>query len=298
VTDILLDTLPVPARSRFVQTNGVRLHVVEAGPSDGPPVVLLHGFPEFWYGWRHQIPALAEAGYRVLVPDQRGYGQSSTPDAVAAYDIDRLVGDIVGLLDAEGIERAHLVGHDWGAFVAWALAMQHPERLWRLGIANVPHPGVFRETLWSSREQMARSWYVLFFQLPRVPEWWLGRDDGAGLMRMLRGSAHADTFTPRDLAAYRHAWQRPGALRGMLHWYRAAVRREVFGAGMPARRVDVPTLVLWGAQDVALVRTMARPSANRCATSRLVMIDDATHWVQHDAAERVNRELVAWLETD
>jgi pimeloyl-ACP methyl ester carboxylesterase len=277
-----------------VPANGVHLHVVEAGPQDGRPVVLLHGFPEFWYGWRHQIPALAEAGFRVIVPDQRGYNRSAKPASVAAYDIDALVGDIVALLDAYGLERSHVVGHDWGAVVAWVLAMRHPESLHQLVVANVPHPAVFRETLGTSWEQVQRSWYIFFFQIPRLPEWWLGRNDGANLARMLRGSAHADTFTAEDLPAYRRAWQRPQAVRSMVHWYRAAARRALRG-GLPKDRIEVPTLVVWGAQDVALSRQMARPSAERCRDGELVVIEKATHWVQHDASDRVNDLLLQRL---
>ncbi len=287
----LADRLSVPLRSRTVPANRVSLHVVEAGPEDGPPVVLLHGFPEFWYGWRHQIPALAEAGFRVIVPDQRGYNRSAKPTSVAAYDIDALVADVVALLDAYGLERSHIVGHDWGAVVAWVLAMRHPESLQQLVVANVPHPAVFRETLWSSWEQLQRSGYIFFFQIPRLPEWWLGRDNGANLARMLRGSGHPHTFSAEDLTAYRRAWQRPHAVRSMLHWYRAAARRGLHG-GLPDARIEVPTLLVWGAQDVALSRQMARPSVGRCNDGTLVVIEEATHWVQHDAAHQFNTLLL------
>ena len=286
--------LSIPTRSRFVETNGVQLHVVEAGAEEGPAVVLLHGFPEFWYGWRHQIPALADAGLHVIVPDQRGYNASSKPARVADYDIDCLVGDVVGLLDACGFERVALVGHDWGAAVAWVLAMRYPERLRHLIIANVPHPGVFRKTLRSSWEQLRRSWYILAFQVPRLPQWWLGRNDGANLARVMRMSARADTFSTAELQAYRQAWRRPGAVRSMLHWYRAAARRGIRGE-VPDAHVEVPTLVVWGAQDVALSRRMAQPSVARCREGELVMIEGATHWVQHDAAEQVNQLLLARL---
>ena len=288
------DAIPVPLERHEVDSGAVRLHVRAAGPSDGPLMVLLHGFPECWYGWRHQIGPLAEAGYRVVVPDQRGYNRSDAPAEIGAYDLDRLVADVERLVDAAGRERAHVVGHDWGAMVAWTLAMTRPERVRRLGILNVPHPRVFRRTLRTDPRQMVRSLYALFFQVPRLPEWLLGRGDGQGLAWLLRRSARPETFTARDVAVYRRAWRRPGRVRGMLHWYRAAARRALRG-DVAAAPVEAPTLVVWGARDVALSHTMAAPSADLCADGRLVMIDDATHWVQHDAPERVNRSLLDHL---
>ncbi len=285
----------VSLERHWVDREGVRLHVRAAGPEDGPLVVLLHGFPEFWYGWRRQIPALAAAGYRVVVPDQRGYNRSDAPRAVAAYDLDRLVDDVCAVIDAAGRARASVVGHDWGAMVGWHLAHAHPERLRRLAVLNVPHPRVFRDTLRTSPTQLLRSTYALFFQVPVVPEWLLGRNDGQGLATMLRWSGRPDTFADADLAAYRRAWRRPGRLRGMLNWYRAAGRRALRRIP-PSDPVDVPTLVVWGAQDVALGRQMAAPSAAMCADGRLRIIDDATHWVQHDATATVNRLLLGHLE--
>jgi pimeloyl-ACP methyl ester carboxylesterase len=274
----------------WVDSGAVRLHVRAAGPVDGPLVVLLHGFPEFWYGWRHQIPALAEAGYRVVVPDQRGYNRSDAPRAVAAYDLDVLVDDVCAVIDAAGRTRASVVGHDWGAMVAWHLAHAHPERLRRLAVLNVPHPHVFRTTLRTNPAQLLRSTYALFFQVPALPEWLLGRNDGQGLATLLRWSGRADTFSDADLDRYRQAWRRPGRLRGMLHWYRAAARRALRSTP-PSTPIDVPALVVWGAQDVALSRRMAAPSAAMCLRRRLEVLEDATHWVQHDAPAAVNRLL-------
>ena len=283
----------VPLERHWVQGHGVQLHVRVAGPDDGPLVVLLHGFPEFWYGWRHQIAALAEAGFRVVVPDQRGYNRSDAPRPVSAYGLDRLVDDVCAVIDATGHDRAAVVGHDWGAMVGWHLA--HPERLRRLAVLNVPHPHVFRETLRSSPGQLLRSTYALFFQLPVLPEWLLGCNDAQLLAALLRGSSRPDTFDDTDLAIYRRAWRRPGRLRGMLHWYRAAGRRALRIAP-PSAAIDVPTLVVWGARDVALSRRMAAPSAAMCTDGHLEVIEDATHWVQHDAPAIVNRLLLDHLE--
>lgn len=279
-----------PLRERFVTTDGVRLHVVEAGPEDGPLVVLLHGFPEFWYGWRRQIGPLAEAGYRVLVPDQRGYNTSDKPPRVADYQIEALATDILALIAETGRERAHVVGHDWGAVVAWWLGSHHPERVERLGILNVPHPAVMRRHLLTNLRQIRRSWYIFFFQLPWLPERALRR----GLAeRALRGTSRRGTFSDEDLVRYREAWAQPGAMRAMVSWYRAAIRGAARTRG--PWRVPVETLVLWGARDVALGREMVAPSLALCDRGRSVFFEKATHWVQHEEAEAVNAHLLRFL---
>jgi pimeloyl-ACP methyl ester carboxylesterase len=278
----------------YIETNGIKLHVVMAGPVDGQPVILLHGFPEFWYGWRKQIPALAEAGYRVIVPDQRGYNLSDKPKGVKAYSLDKLADDILSLMDALGYEKVNLIGHDWGATVAWALAIWHPERLRKLGILNVPHPAVALNFLRrGDPEQLRRSWYVFANQIPWLPEYLLRRNDWRSTVRALRGSGKIHTFTNEDIIEYKKAWAQPGAMNAMVNWYRAAVRylpkllKEV--------RVKVPTLMIWGMKDVALSYRMARPSIDYCDNGKLVFFEDATHWVQHDEAEAVNQLLLEFL---
>jgi len=277
---------------RFVTTNGVRLHVVEAGPANGPLVVLLHGFPEFWCAWRSQIDPLAAAGYRVLAPDQRGYNTSDKPEGIGAYRVDVLAADVLGLVEEAGRERALVVGHDWGAAVAWWLALAHPEHVERLAILNVPHPAVMRRHLLSSPRQMLRSWYVFFFQLPGLPERFLARDRFANLARAVRGGRKG-TCTREDLERYREAWAQPGALTAMLSWYRAAFRSG--GRRLPRLRVSVPTLVLWGARDRYLGREMAEPSVALCDRGRLEVFEEATHWLQHDEADAVNDRLLGFL---
>ena len=285
--------LPEGASERLVTTNGVRLHVVEAGPADGPLVVLLHGFPELWYGWRRQIEPLAEAGYRVLVPDQRGYNLSEKPRAVSAYRLDALAGDVVGLIENAGREKAAVVGHDWGGVVAWWLALTHAERLKRLAILNVPHPAVMRRHMLSSRRQLRRSWYIFFFQLPWLPEWFLRRRGFRNAVRALRAS-RPGTFSDADLEVYREAWGQPRALRSMVHWYRAALRAA--SRRPPSIRVSVETLMLWGCRDIALGREMAPPSIDLCDTGRLILFEKASHWLQHEEAESVTRLLLGFLE--
>jgi pimeloyl-ACP methyl ester carboxylesterase len=277
----------------FIETNRVRLHVAEAGPADGPLVVLLHGFPEFWYGWRHQIVALAAAGYRVLAPDQRGYHLSDKPRGRDAYAIDRLAADVIGLIAARGRDSAAVVGHDWGAGVAWWLALRHPSWLDRLAILNVPHPAVMLRRLRRDPAQWLRSWYILAFQLPWLPEALLRANGYKAMASAMRRTARTGSFSETDLARYRAAWSKPGALTAMIDWYRAAVRRPPLPPGSP--RVVVPTLVLWGARDIALARAMSPESVAYCDQGRLELFEEATHWVQHDAAERVNALLLSFL---
>lgn len=276
-----------------IETNGIKLHVVQAGPKSGVPVVLLHGFPEFWYGWRKQIPALVEAGCRVIVPDQRGYNLSDKPKGVKSYSVFTLVKDIIGLIDALGYEKVNLVGHDWGAVVAWALAILHPERLHRLSIMNVPHPAVMKRFLQRDLEQIRRSWYVFFFQLPWLPESGMRQDNWRGAQRALRGSGKIDTFTTDDVVKYKEAWSRPGAMTAMINWYRAIMRYQ---PPMPKDlRVKVRTLMMWGMKDFALSHRMARPSMDYVDEGNLIFFPEATHWVQHDAAEEVNHYLVDFI---
>jgi len=280
-------------RERFVNADGVSLHVVEAGPEDGPLVILLHGFPEFWYGWRRQIGPLAEAGYRVLVPDQRGYNTSDKPRRVVDYRIERLAGDVLALIDDASRDRATVVGHDWGAAVAWWLGSHHPGRLERLGILNVPHPFVMRRHLLINPRQTLRSWYIFFFQIPWLAEALLKSRGGRLAAGVLRATSRPGTFGDEDLARYREAWARPEAMRSMVNWYRAAIR----GAARPfgPKRVPVETLVVWGARDVALGREMVAPSLELCDRGRLVVFENASHWVQHEEAESVTDLLRRFL---
>ncbi len=276
-----------------IKTNSVKLHVVQAGPQSGAPVILLHGFPEFWYGWRKQIPALAEAGCRVIVPDQRGYNMSDKPKGVKNYDVFALVDDILGLIDALEYEKVNLVGHDWGAIIAWMLAILHPQRLHRLAILNVPHPAVMRRFLTRDLEQIRRSWYVFFFQLPWLPERFMSARDWRGAVSALRGSGKIHTFTREDIAKYKEAWAQPGAMTAMLNWYRAVIRHMPKLPKEP--RVKVHTLMLWGMKDVALSHRMARPSMDYVDDGSLIFFPEATHWVQHDEAEAVNHYLLDFL---
>lgn len=278
-----------------IPTNGLNLHVVQAGPEDGPLLLLLHGFPEFWHGWRYQIPALAEAGYRVWAPDQRGYNRSDKPEGIGAYTIDKLARDVTGLIEAAGQRQAYVVGHDWGAAVAWRMATYVPDVVRRMVVINVPHPAVMSHHLRHNLRQIARSWYMGFFQLPRLPEVVLRMNNWRPACRALQGSSRPGTFTDDDLDRYREAWSQPGAMTAMINWYRAAFRpgsrhdagADTESAPAPGGRITVPTLLIWGAQDAFLGKEMAQPSIERCEEGRLVVLDAATHWIHHEAPEQV-----------
>ena len=277
----------------YIETNGIRLHVVQAGPKSGVPVVLLHGFPEFWYGWRKQIPALVEAGCRVIVPDQRGSNLSDKPKNVKEYDIYTLVDDIIGLIDALGYEKVNLVGHDWGALVAWRLANKYPERLHRLGIMNAPHPAVMKRFLQRDLEQLRRSWYVFLFQLPWIPETGMQQDNWRRAERSLRNTSKTNSFTDEDILKYKEAWSQPGAVTSTINWYRAALRYQPPAPKDP--RIKVPTLMMWGMQDFALSHRMARPSMDYVDEGNLILFPEATHWVHLDEAEEVNHYLIDFI---
>lgn len=280
------------AESSMRAVNGVRIHTVAVGDPDDPLVVLLHGFPEYWYGWHRQIARLVDAGYRVLVPDQRGYNRSDKPAGTRAYRISALSRDVAGLVESAGRASAHVVGHDWGALVAWDVARRHPSVVDRLCTMNTPHYSAYRRVVRSNLRQLFRSSYAVFFQLPRLPEWFAKRDDFAAWRGILRKATRPGTFTDADIDRYRRAWGRPDAPRAMIDWYRALVR---YGDHPEQERVDAPTLVLWGEHDAALLPELAELSLEYCPNGRLERWDDAGHFVQHDRPERVARQLVDHL---
>jgi epoxide hydrolase 4 len=281
-------------RETFYNVNSIRLHVVESGPEDGPPLIFLHGFPEFWYGWRKQIGYFARQGYRVLVPDQRGYNTSSQPGSIRDYRVEVLVQDIVELIGATGREKVWLVGHDWGAIVAWHLAIKHPELLQRLVIINVPHPAVMRRTLRKSLDQLRRSWYVFFIQIPVLPETLASLGNFRPIRETLRRSSLPGTFSAGELHEYRQSWRR--SFPSMLNWYRAF--RYPPEAHKNARWIQTPTLILWGTQDIALRKEMAAESLCYCRNGRLHRFEDATHWVHLEKSEEVNRLIGDFFEED
>jgi pimeloyl-ACP methyl ester carboxylesterase len=284
---------PAPWSHHETVVNGVRLHYVEAGT--GPLVVLLHGFPEFWYSWRRQIPALAAAGFRVLAPDLRGYNLSAKPAGVRHYRLERLTGDVAGLIEHAGAERAAVAGHDWGGGIAWTLAMHQPRWVERLIILNAPHPAAFLREL-RTLGQLRKSWYMFFFQLPLLPELWIRAGNYVALERVFRAPpVHPGAFTDEDVARYRQALARPGALTAAINYYRAAFRHSLRGAAGSARRIEVPTLLIWGEQDRYLGIRLTEGLDRWVPDIRVVRLPEASHWVQLDAPEEVNRLMIDFL---
>jgi pimeloyl-ACP methyl ester carboxylesterase len=270
-----------------VEANGLRFHYAQSG--SGPLVLLLHGFPEFWYGWRRQIPALAEAGFRVVAPDLRGYNRTDQPRSVGDYALPVLVNDVIALIAALGERTASVVGHDWGGVIAWYVAMHAPESVSRVAILNAPHPAAYRRELRTPSSQILRSSYALIFQLPVLPEALFSSGDFAVLRRVLaRGPAtHA-----REIEHYIEAFRSNGGLSGPLNYYRAALRFP----RPPCKRIGTPTLVLWGDRDPYLRRTLADGLERWVDHVRVQRLPHADHWLHHLEAERVNRALIEFFQ--
>jgi len=289
---------PAAVEHEFVDAAGVRFHVATMGEGDRL-ALLLHGFPECWYSWRHQIPLLASLGYRVWAPDLRGYGRSDRPKGMAAYSIEALLRDVAALIDASAAKTVTLVGHDWGGIIAWYFAIRRVRPLERLVVMNLPHPfaaaTAFRR--WSQRR---RSLYALFFQIPALPEMLLRARDCRAVGEAFRSSCvHPERFSDEDLAVFRAEAARPGALTAMLDYYRAFVRggglRRQMALG--AEVIDTPTLLIWGEQDIALTRATTEGTDAWVADLTTRYLPDASHWVQQDAPDEVGAILTEWLQT-
>jgi pimeloyl-ACP methyl ester carboxylesterase len=282
------DGLPDDLREGYAEIGDQKLHYVEAG--EGPLVVLLHGFPEFWFGWRSQIAPLAAAGFRVVAPDTRGYNLSSRPQEVAAYDTALLAEDIRGLIQERGAETAMLVGHDWGGTLAWTLAMNHPEVVDRLAILNAAHPRKLSQGL-HHPGQLRRSWYFFFFDLPDLPETVVQANNWHFFRHFLHDARPA--LTPEETDRYIEAWSQPGASTGMINYYRSSVRTPAKKAEAALRPVQAPTLVIWGEADSYLNPDLAEPEHDDVPNlDRVERLDGASHWVHHDEAERVTQLLI------
>jgi pimeloyl-ACP methyl ester carboxylesterase len=278
-----------PLEFRVFHINGIALNVVLAGPASGKPLVFLHGFPEFWFAWRFQIDYFVSSGYRVIIPDQRGYNLSDKPAGIANYSVDLLARDIIGLLDTVVDSKAFVVGHDWGAAVTWYLGARYSDRVSRTAMLSGPHPRAFVKNLITNTAQLRRSWYVFFFQLPWLPEFILRKRDWALLVRVLRNTSPPGIFSDLDLEQYKESWARKGALTAMLNWYRAALlRSSKLAFNSEASRVKVPALLILGKNDQFVSETMARESLQSCDDGYLEMLETATHWVQHEESAQVN----------
>lgn len=279
--------------SNYADLGDVRLHYVEAG--EGPLIVLLHGFPQSHHMWRFQIPALVEAGFRVVAPDMRGYNLSHKPDGIEHYRADRLARDLERLIVERGEERAAVVGHDWGAIVAWFAAMRYPERVEKLGILNVPHPSRFFFDGFTMPKQLLRSSYVFFFQIPRLPEKALSARDFAILRTGFRKNpARPGAISEEDAERYVQAMAQPGALTAAINYYRALFRRPSETRAL-LKKVEAPTLVIWGEKDVFLSSELADSGPLWVPNLRVERLPDASHWVAEDRPEKVNALLLDFL---
>jgi pimeloyl-ACP methyl ester carboxylesterase len=325
VAAVCLGETVVTSTERLVDTNGVRLRVVEAGPPNAPVVVLAHGFPELAYSWRHQIPVLADAGYHVLAPDQRGYGGSTRPEKIEDYNIVALCGDVAGLLDDVGAEKAVIVGHDWGSMVAWNFPLLHPDRV--LGVVGmsvppIPRPLAPPTEIW--RKLVGENFfYILYFQEPGVAEANLSRDTEETMLKVFGGprrpddtdaaarmlapgpegwverlpqpTALADWITNDEFQHYVAEFSRTG-FSGGLNWYRNFDRNWELTATTPASSVTAPALFIAGSADP--VRHFTRSDrAREVATGQYdeLVLDGAGHWVQQERPDEVNEALLKFL---
>jgi pimeloyl-ACP methyl ester carboxylesterase len=259
--------------------------VAEAGPPDGPLLILLHGFPEFWYGWRNQIGRLAEHGFHVVAPDQRGYNLSDKPKGIPSYDLDQLAADVAGLADHYRQDSFTVASHDWGASVGWWLAGQPGNRVRRFVALNAPHPAVWIDAMHNHPIQKRKSGYVRFFRLPWLPEFLVGLNRSKALAGGFRDSVRPGAFSDADLDRYRAAWGQPGALTAMINYYRAILRKPLLPPGN--YRIQCPVLVIWGRRDAYALPDLAEASVRLCDDGRIVYLDRATHWVEHDEPARV-----------
>ncbi|MEB2359216.1 MULTISPECIES: alpha/beta fold hydrolase [Bacillus] len=277
-----------------IQTNGVTLHTAMAGPEDGPLLILLHGFPEFWYGWKNQIMPLAEAGYRVVVPDQRGYHLSDKPEGIESYVLDQLRDDIVGLIKTLSPNQKAIVGgHDWGGAVAWHLASTRSQYVEKLIIVNMPHPRVMMKVLPFYPPQWKKSSYIAFFQLPNVPEAALQENHFQKLDEAIGLTARPHLFSKEDVLSYKLAWTQPGAMTSMLNWYRA-IKKGGFEKPI-SKRILVPVRMIWGMEDKYLSRKLAKETMKICPNGQLIFVDDASHWINHEKPEVVNKLILEFL---
>ena len=282
----------------YAEVNGLRMHYVTAG--QGPTILFLHGFPEFWYAWKDLLAGFA-GDHRVVAPDLRGYNLTDKPAAVEAYAIPHLIADVKALLEQVSPGApAVLVAHDWGGVVAWAFAATFPAMLEKLVIINAPHPTVFDRELATNPAQQKASGYITLFRSPQA-EAVTSADNYAGLVNALvKGAARPDVFSDADLAAYRAAWAQPGALTGGLNYYRAAALgppgRGAAPSLVPALHIAVPTLVIWGEQDTALLPGNLTGLAEYVPNLRVVRIPTGTHWVIHEEPARITAAIREFLD--
>ena len=287
-----LTTIEEAWRHQSIITNGIRMHYVMQG--EGPLIVLLHGFPEFWYSWRYQIPFLAEHGYTVVAPDLRGYNETDKPRK--GYDIPTLLLDIKGLIEGLGQQRAIIVGHDWGGVLAWAFAMSYPAMTESLIVMNAPHPAAMRREM-GTLKQLRKSWYVFFFQLPWLPEYILGRNNAREIAKMLRGAAlQKSAFPPAVTFRYRKAMSKPGAIHAAISYYRQLFLHLPRSFKKYETQIQTPTLLIWGEQDIALGIELTTGLERWVNDIQIKRVANSGHWVQQEQPEVVNQFMCDFLQ--
>ncbi|GCL39251.1 alpha/beta hydrolase fold protein [Sphaerospermopsis reniformis] len=266
----------------YITTNGIKLHYVTQG--DGPLMLMLHGFPEFWYSWRHQIPPFSQ-DYHVVALDLRGYNDSDKPQSQSAYVMDEFVKDIKGVIKGLGYESCILVAHDWGGAIAWNFAYAHPDMVEKLIILNLPHPAKFAQGL-STPQQLLRSYYIFLFQLPLLPELILQASDYEAIAKAIQGTAfNKNAFTKADIEAYKDASAKRGAMTAMLNYY-----RNIFQQGILHKHwsiLEVPTLMIWGEHDTALGKELTYGTQEYVRNLQIKYIPNSGHWVQQEQPELV-----------
>lgn len=282
------------ARFGVAHLDRISLHYAEMGPADGPLVILLHGFPDTCLGWSHQMPALAKAGFHVVAPDQRGYGLSGKPKGVRAYDLDELADDIVALGAHFGETRLRVVGHDWGASVAWWLASTRAPHMEKAAAINAPHPAVWKRSMYGDKAQRRKSRYVKAMRLRWLPEMAIRRKNFEPFVETLKAAARAGVFDG-EVEAYKKAWREPKALTSMLHWYRALLKKE-----MPAApgRIETPLLLIWGEKDQFAETALARESISLCERGGTLFFAEGSHWVHREEVQPINDMLITFLQSD
>ena len=279
----------------FVQLDEVRLHTVSLGPEDGELVIMLHGFPEYWYSWRHQLPFLASRGYKAVAVDLRGFNLSSKPQELSSYRSETVARDISQLVTSLGREDAHIVGHDWGSAVAWIFAMRYSAQLKSLSILNLPHPLRMVEGF-KHWEQIKKSWYIGFFQLPFLPEKFLKYDNHWVLRWLMKNDpVQPDVFSEEDIEKFIHAFEGQDAWRSTIAYYRALRYEKLWSIEHRMEVIESPTLVLWGKQDRFLDHNFAEPPRHWVPNHQLFFHEEASHWLQQDQPQWVNEHLEKFL---
>jgi pimeloyl-ACP methyl ester carboxylesterase len=282
-------------KSNYIQLDKVKLHYIQEGSGE-KVIFFLHGWPEFWYSWRHQIPALVDAGFKVIAPDLRGFNLSDKPSGVEAYALENVGKDIAQFIDKLGIEKAHIVGHDWGGALAWHMGLHYPEKVDKLAILNSPYPAIFLKNLRSNPSQLLKSWYMLFFQIPILPEFLLKLNLSFFFKKTFRGWAYNKKAFPKEaIDAYAEAYAQKGAMKSSINYYRAGLR---FSSAKKekGRKIQSPTLMIWGENDKALSKDLTIGTEKYINNNfDLKFIPQCSHWVQQDAPDLVNEYLVEFF---